>query len=188
MAIVTEVASGRVLDDAEAIGELLARHGMWYRRLAGIERLPAQATAEQVLAAFGAPIRELQSEGGYVKVDVIDVRPDTPDLAGMLARFNREHWHDEDEVRLIVGGSGVFHVRPKHGSVLRIEVRAGDMIKVPAYTWHWFDLCSDLTIRAVRLFQDPSGWTPHYTDSGEEQRHQPLCFGPRYMPFQRPGA
>ena len=52
-------------------------------------------------------------------------------------------------------------------------------------THHWFDLCSDRRIRAIRLFQDPAGWTPHYTGSGVDANYQPLCFGPDYFPPQK---
>ena len=75
----------------------------------------------------------------------------------MLARFTREHWHDEDEVRFIIEGRGLFHVHPADGPVFAIEVEAGDLIRVPRGTHHWFDLCADRRIRAIRLFQDPVG-------------------------------
>ena len=52
---------------------------------------------------------------------------------------------------------------------------------MPRGTHHWFDLCAERRIRAIRLFQDPSGWTPHYTDSGIDRGFQPLCFGPAYV-------
>ena len=103
------------------------------------------------------------AEGGYVTADVINIRPDVPGLDTMLNRFNKEHLHDEDEVRFIVHGRGLFHIHPQEGPVFSIEVVKGDMIRVPRGTHHWFDLCSDRTIRAIRLFQDASGWTPHYT-------------------------
>jgi 1,2-dihydroxy-3-keto-5-methylthiopentene dioxygenase len=100
----------------------------------------------------------------------------------MLAKFSTEHWHDEDEVRLIVEGRGLFHIHPPDGPVFAIEVQAGDLIRVPRGTHHWFDLCGDRRIRAVRLFQDPSGWAPHYTNSGVDGGFQPVCFGPAYLP------
>ena len=112
---------------------------------------------------------------------MIDVKADTPGLDAMLARFNSEHWHDEDEVRLIVEGRGLFHIHPPDGPVFAIEVEAGDLIRVPRGTHHWFDLCGDRRIRAIRLFQDPSGWTPHYTESGVDRGFQPVCFGPAYF-------
>jgi 1,2-dihydroxy-3-keto-5-methylthiopentene dioxygenase len=113
---------------------------------------------------------------------VINIRPEVPGLETMLNRFNKEHWHDEDEVRFIVHGRGLFHVHPEGGPVFSIAVVKGDMIKVPQGTHHWFDLCADRTIRAIRLFQDVSGWTPQYTGTGKETGYQPLCFGPVYMP------
>ena len=128
----------------------------------------------------------LKARGGYRTADVIDVRPDTPNLDAMLAKFSREHWHDEDEVRFIIEGRGLFHIHPPNGPVFAIEVEAGDLIRVPRGTHHWFDLCADRRIRAIRLFQDASGWTPHYTDTGVDQGFQPVCFsGPSYVPATR---
>ena len=120
--------------------------------------------------------------------DVIDVKPETPNLDAMLAKFSREHWHDEDEVRFIVEGRGLFHIHPAEGPVFAIEVEAGDLIRVPRGTHHWFDLCAERRIRAIRLFQDPSGWTPHYTDSGIDQGFQPVCFGPPTSRRSTPSA
>ena len=37
----------------------------------------------------------------------------------MLDKFNREHWHDEDEVRFVIQGRGLFHIRPKDGPVVK---------------------------------------------------------------------
>jgi 1,2-dihydroxy-3-keto-5-methylthiopentene dioxygenase len=183
MAIVTRLDDGTVYEDPIRIGEFLARFGIWYRRFEDVDRLGDEASEADVLEAFAEPIRALSAEGGYVTADVIDVKADTPNLAAMLDRFNKEHTHDEDEVRFIVAGRGIFHVHPEGGPVFRIEVHAGDLINVPRGTRHWFDLCSESRIRAVRLFQDRAGWTPHYTGSGEDAKHQPLCFGPRYLPF-----
>jgi 1,2-dihydroxy-3-keto-5-methylthiopentene dioxygenase len=100
----------------------------------------------------------------------------------MLARFSREHWHDEDEVRFIIHGRGVFHIRPREGAVAAIEVETGDLISVPRGTWHWFDLCADREIRAIRLFQDPAGWAPNYTESGMDANYQPVCLGRTHFP------
>jgi len=101
----------------------------------------------------------------------------------MLAKFSTEHFHDEDEVRFIIRGRGLFHIHPREGPVIAIEVEAGDLIRVPRGTWHWFDLCADRDIRAIRLFQDKSGWTPHYTNSGTDEGFQPVCWGPTYIPI-----
>src|SRR5262249_56136730 len=87
-----------------------------------------------LLAAYAPKHDELKAKGGYVAAGVIDVQPETPGLEAMLARFNSEHWHDEDEVRLIVDGRGLFHIHPAAGPVFAIEVEAGDLIRVPKGT------------------------------------------------------
>ena len=185
MATINIRDENRALSEPEAISEFLAQFGIWYRRFEGSDTLDADAPAEEILAAYDEPIQKLKAEGGYVTADVIDIKPDTPNLEAMLNKFSSEHWHDEDEVRFIVKGRGLFHVHPKEGPVFSIEVEEGDMINVPRGTYHWFDLCQDRRIRAIRLFQDPSGWTPHYTESGVDSKYQPLCFGPSYLPPER---
>jgi len=182
MATVTLRDENRVLEDPAEISAFLAPFGIWYRRFEGSDQLPENATDPEILDAYREPIELLKAEGGYVTADVINVKPETPGLDAMLNKFNKEHWHDEDEVRFIVHGRGVFHIHPPEGPVFGIEMVKGDMIRVPRGTHHWFDLCSDKTIRAVRLFQDTSGWTPHYTETKAEAGFEPLCFGPSYMP------
>jgi 1,2-dihydroxy-3-keto-5-methylthiopentene dioxygenase len=180
MAVIKIPADGRTIDDAAGIQQFLARYGIEYERLEQ-PAVPANVPANAVLEHYAAKIDELKARGGYVTADVIDVTPATPGLDAMLARFNSEHWHDEDEVRLIVEGRGLFHIHPQDGPVFALEIQAGDLIRVPRGTHHWFDLCGERRIRAIRLFQDPSGWTPHYTQSGVERNFQPVCFGPAYI-------
>jgi 1,2-dihydroxy-3-keto-5-methylthiopentene dioxygenase len=176
----------RTLTDQAEVTRYLATLGIDYERWPGEERVPQSASAEAVLAAYAPEIEQLKARGGYVTADVIDVTAQTPGLEAMLAKFNTEHWHDEDEVRFIVRGRGLFHVHPREtgGPVIAIEVEAGDLIRVPRGTWHWFDLCGDRDIRAIRLFQDKAGWTPHYTNSGVDQGYQPVCMGPTYIPLR----
>ena len=181
MASVRIPSEQRTLTDQREVTEYLATLGIDYERWPLAQRAAANAPADAVLAAYAPEIEKLKAKGGYVTADVIDVTPATPGLDAMLAKFSTEHWHDEDEVRFIVEGRGLFHIRPADGPVFAIEVEAGDLIRVPKGTQHWFDLCVDRRIRAIRLFQDPSGWTPHYTNSGVDKNFQPVCFGPAYF-------
>ena len=167
--------------EREEVARFLAAYGIEYERWTPDHDVPADAAPEALLAAYAREIDALKSRGGYVTADVIDVKPDTPNLDMMLAKFSREHWHDEDEVRFIIEGRGLFHIHPASDPVFAIEVEAGDLIRVPRGTHHWFDLCVDKRIRAIRLFQDTSGWTPHYTDSGVDKGFEPVCFGPTYL-------
>jgi len=174
----------RSLREQNEVRDYLAGIGIEYERCETPANLPENASAEQVLNAYAPQIEELKRRGGYVTADVIDVNADTPGLEAMLAKFSIEHTHDEDEVRYIIAGRGLFHIHPAQGPVVAIEVEAGDLMRVPRGTLHWFDLCGDRRIRAIRLFQDKSGWTPHYTGSSVDRNYEPVCWGPRYIPPQ----
>ena len=171
----------RVLTDPAEVTAYLAGAYIEYERWQAARPVGDDASADEILTAYAEDIATLKARGGYVTADVIDVRPETPGLDAMLQKFSREHWHDEDEVRFIVKGSGIFHIHPKDGPVFAIDVVPGDLIRVPRGTWHWFDLCAERRIRAIRLFQDPAGWTPRYTETGVERQYEPVCFGPELV-------
>jgi len=182
MALLTICEQNRTLNDEQEIRDCLMKLGIDYERWPTSERVAPDASAENILEAYANEIKKLKAAGGYVTADVMDVGPDTPGLQEMLARFDREHWHDEDEVRFIISGNGLFHINGQNGQVVAIEVSAGDLIRVPRGTLHWFNLCADRRIRAIRLFQDKSGWTPHYTDSQVDRNYMPICFGGQRAP------
>lgn len=181
MAVVKVPAEHVTLTETDAVGEFLAARGIDYERWTPDHQVAPDAGPEAGLAAYAREVEALKARGGYITADVIDVTPETPNLDVILAKFNREHWHDEDEVRFIISGRGLFHLNPGTGPVFVVEVGPGDLIRVPRGTRHWFDLCAERRIRAIRLFQDPAGWTPHYTDSGVDRDFQPVCFGPSYV-------
>jgi 1,2-dihydroxy-3-keto-5-methylthiopentene dioxygenase len=181
MAIVRIPEQGQTLKSKESVTQYLAGINIDYQTWTPSYPTSADAPAEEILRAYKREIDELKARGGYVTADVINVTRNTPNLDAMLAKFSREHLHEEDEVRFILAGRGVFHIHPVGKPVVAIEVEAGDLIRVPRGTWHWFDLCADRQIRAIRLFQDASGWTPVYTDSGEETKYEPVCLGMSYV-------
>lgn len=181
MALINIPSENRTIRDEPALRAFLTDCGIEYERTTPDAPLADGASADEVLAAYKTQIDEMKARGGYVTADVIDVNATTPGLDAMLARFNSEHWHDEDEVRFIIEGRGLFHIHAPGKPVFAIEVEKGDLIRVPRGTHHWFDLCGDRRIRAIRLFQDKAGWTPHYTESGVDKDFQPVCFGPAYI-------
>ena len=184
MATIRIPSQNRTLTEPAAVREYLAGIGIDHEHWEPSHPVAANAPAEEVLAAYSSEIERLKAQGGYVTADVIDVHAQTPGLEAMLNKFNSEHWHDEDEVRFIIEGRGLFHIHPRNAPVIAIEVEAGDLLRVPRGTWHWFDLCPDRRIRAIRLFQNSAGWTPHYTQSGVDKNYQPVCLGPAYIPRQ----
>jgi 1,2-dihydroxy-3-keto-5-methylthiopentene dioxygenase len=186
MAIVNVPDRQLRLEDPAQITAFMASVGVVYERWSTEAQLPADPTNEQILSGYAPQIDSLKQKGGYVTADVINVSPETPNLQAMLDRFNKEHTHSDDEVRFIVKGRGIFHIHTVAGQVFSIEMHPGDLINVPAGTRHWFDLCADRTIRAIRLFKDPSGWSPQYEKDAVHDLYQPLCFGPSYIPASTP--
>ena len=182
MARITIQDENKRIEDPQEVREFLEPFGIWFENWDVEGRVGVDASNEEILAAFEPEIQRLKERGGYVTADVINVTPDIEGLDAMLDKFNKEHTHSEDEVRFTVKGGGIFHIHPDGGPVFAIQVESGDLINVPAGTKHWFHLCSDKTIRCIRLFLDPSGWAPEYTDSGVHENYAPVCWGPNYLP------
>jgi 1,2-dihydroxy-3-keto-5-methylthiopentene dioxygenase len=141
----------RWLDSAGTIAEdVLAENGVFYRRLATDH------------AAYRDPLDRVKLERGYIEEDVIELRPETPNLQAICAKFEGEHRHDDDEVRFVLGGEGIFDIRSLDDRWMRVEVYSGDLIVVPKDRHHRFLLTDQKAIRCVRLFRDTTGWLPHY--------------------------
>ena len=179
MAVLRFPPDENVMENEAEVRAALGELGIDYERW-DLSRVEPDAPAEAVLAAYADQIDAMKRLGGYRTADVIDVNQETPGLDAMLARFDKEHTHSEDEVRFILAGRGIFFLHLGE-RVVSVEVGPGDMLRVPRGTTHWFTLCEDRRIRAIRWFQETSGWTPEYTGSGVDAAYQPLCFGPVYL-------
>lgn len=114
------------------------------------------------LDAYQPTIDTLKESKGYIQQDEINIRPDTPGLDGLLQKFDGEHLHDEDEVRFVLEGEGIFDIRSNDDRWMRVRVQPGDLIVVPGGRYHRFELTDTRTMHCVRLFQDVSGWVPKY--------------------------
>ncbi len=121
---------------------------------------------ERVLQALDGYFEQLKETAGYQSRDLIVLHPGFPNLDGILSKFERCHYHADDEVRYIIEGEGVFgFVRPD-GSQLEVTVQAQEFINVPANTEHWFHLTPSRRVKAVRYFTSTEGWVPEYTGTG----------------------
>jgi len=108
MACVTIPQENRSLTNPTEITSYLASIGIDYERWESDISIDIDASPEAILAAYAQQIDVLKKRGGYVTADVVDVNPHTAGLEAMLAKFTIEHTHDEDEVRFIVAGRGLF--------------------------------------------------------------------------------
>lgn len=172
MAIVRIQNESEPLRDDQKVASYLGQHGVDFERWpvpdAVQSALDKPAPDDDEKAAIISGFRHAHGSAaeakGYVDCDLVVLHPDTPGLDGALAKFDKDHFHDDDEVRYIVDGEGVFGFVPEDGSPFEVVVEAGEYISIPAKAWHWFKLTESRRIKAVRLFQNTDGWVPHYRD------------------------
>src|ERR1039457_5443407 len=119
MAVLRFPENNSVIENEPEIRSELATLGIDYERWS-LDRVGANASADAVLAAYSDEIDLMKRRGGYITADVIDVNPETPNLEAMLARFDKEHTHNEDEVRFILAGRGIFFLHLQ-GRVVSLE-------------------------------------------------------------------
>jgi len=106
--------------------------------------------------------KKIRSERGYTYNDRITCHPDTlPDYEKKIKSFFEEHIHTDEEIRLVLDGTGYFDVRDENDKWIRIGMGAGDMIVLPAGIYHRFTLDEKDYIKAMRLFVGEPVWTPY---------------------------
>ena len=120
------------------------------------------ASEQCEVGAHEPMIARWMKEGGYRERDEIVLEPSTEHLETICAKFADEHHHDEDEVRFVLDGGGIFDIRSSNDRWMRVVVGRGDLIVVPKGRHHRFLLTSAKSIRCLRLFQNREGWVPHY--------------------------
>ena len=138
---------------------------------------PARTLDAEQLKSFGVlyeklPVKEraaeitrIKKQHGYVDDDEVVLSPETPNLEAICAKFDKEHFHTLDEVRFVIEGEGIFDVRNRNDQWVRIVVSEGDLIIIPAKTYHRFMLTPMKKIRCARLFLNHDGWAPLYREA-----------------------
>lgn len=172
MATISIRQSGEELCEKGAVSAYLAEKGVIYESW-GVERLNGHLKESYTLTPdeqkaiidlYSPEISDLKSRQGYITQDIVVLSEATPNLDALLEKFRREHHHTDDEVRFVVDGSGIFTIR-KGDLIFDVTVKAGDLLVVPAYTRHWFDLTGERKIKCIRIFKDPAGWVAIYDES-----------------------
>ena len=111
-------ADGSETTDVSRIAERLAKLGITLRQwpapsgARARELLDKQtlndAEKEELLRLVDSRFEELKREKGYQTRDMVVIHEGIPNLAELLAKFDKIHTHSDDEVRYILSGSGYF--------------------------------------------------------------------------------
>ncbi|NRA44749.1 MAG: cupin domain-containing protein [Oligoflexales bacterium] len=148
--------------DPAEITKVLADEGIIYERWG--TRPESCSDDSKVLEAYAPEVARLKEQGRYVHADLVALSPNTPGLDDICEKFVKEHHHDDDEVRFVVEGAGVFEVMSQKGDAMfKISTEPGDLVVIPAKRRHLFYLTEKKAIRCIRLFKDSKGWEAIYS-------------------------
>ncbi len=159
---ITSPVANLVTRDASEISAVLNEIEVRFERWRAGSSLDRDASQEDVVTAYKAPIDELMSEYGFQSVDVIALTPEHPEREALREKFLQEHTHSDFEVRFFVEGRGLFYIHCG-AKVYGVMCEAGDLISVPANAKHWFDMGSSPDFKCIRLFTNQEGWVASYT-------------------------
>ena len=129
------------------------------------KNLLSESEKEELLQSLDHYFEQLKETMGYQSRDLIALYPETPNLSTLLSKFESCHTHEDDEVRYIIEGEGVFGFVLPDGSQAELTIQPQEYINVPKLTEHWFHLTSSKRVKAVRYFGNNPAWVPIYTNT-----------------------
>lgn len=107
-------------------------------------------------------LQKIRESRGYNHMDLLDLCPEkVENYEEKLRNFFTEHIHADEEIRYCLEGSGYFDVRDKEDRWIRIWIKEGDLIVLPAGIYHRFTLDTGDYVKLMRLFVGEPVWTAH---------------------------
>lgn len=163
----------KVLSHVEDIAATLAELGVTFERAESTLPVQAGASQEEVVAGHRAEIDVWMGQGGYLELDVVSVDEDPSSTAREPSGWQSEHHLEGDWVLCLLAGRLLLSLHVGD-YVYALLCERNDRVVVPARMAHWLDLGERPRIVALRLFTDPKGWHPTYTQSPFSHLFPPL--------------
>lgn len=171
MAILTIPSEKKQIKDVSEIRSFFNQRNIFFDQWTCDVVFEDTASQEEIIEAYSKDLKPFMEQGGYLTADVISINKLTENYDAIRNKFLAEHTHTEDEIRFFVDGEGTFWFHLENGEIFNLLCQKGDLISVPSGTKHWFDAGEvNPFVKAIRIFIDMSGWVPHYTGSGIEQK------------------
>ncbi|PKA61412.1 1,2-dihydroxy-3-keto-5-methylthiopentene dioxygenase 1 [Apostasia shenzhenica] len=123
----------------------------------------------------GEELKKIREARGYSYMDYLELSPGKiENYDEKLKNFYREHMHADEEIRYCLEGSGFFDVRDEGDTWIRIWIKEGDMIVLPAGLYHRFTLDTSNYVKCA-------GGEVGYGNPAPP-RPRPVCgFGPGHL-------
>ncbi|KAG0485539.1 hypothetical protein HPP92_009618 [Vanilla planifolia] len=105
-------------------------------------------------------LKKFQESKGLNYMDFLELsRGKGEDCEEKLKDFFQEHVHAEEEIRYCLEGGGYFDIRDKSDHWIRVWIKEGDMIVLPAGLHHRFSLDTSNHVKLIRFFVKEPVWT-----------------------------
>jgi 1,2-dihydroxy-3-keto-5-methylthiopentene dioxygenase len=121
-------------------------------------------------AAVEHLVERLLSDRGWTEVEHVRRSATKPQDEAEIVKEADEHCHLEDEVRLLLEGQGLYDIRAHDEQWLRIWVRPGDLVVVPARRYHRFLVGHAATLYYVQPYASRSDLLHLYRVSEDTTR------------------
>jgi len=154
-------AENRMTPNVPVAPDMLRKIGLSYWKMdAEKYTYPIKSVPWNPNNSMDPKLRQIRHDRGYSYADIITIHPDhLPGYEEKVSSFFKEHIHDAEEIRYVVGGSGYFDVRDKDDRWVRIRFKKGDLMTLPEGIYHRFTKDSINTIHLMRLFIGNPIWT-----------------------------
>ncbi|XP_065049503.1 acireductone dioxygenase 2-like [Musa acuminata AAA Group] len=101
-------------------------------------------------------LKKIREARGCSFVYTVDMHPERlPDYEAKLKSYFQEHRHTNEETSYCLEGSGYYDVRDKNDCWIRIALKKGGMIVIPAGIYHRFTLDTSNYIKANLFLTKP---------------------------------